>query len=284
MTPTEQATAAIQAGNFSEALDFVDRAIAETPSDSELQVLKGICLAQLQRNDEATAAFRQAITLSPYNAKAYYNLAVHQYQLGNKTEALAMATEAANTDIKHGGARKLIETINADLAGTNAPKSVEPNPMDPLSAPISSMPEPAERPRPVEPAPTVNYPRPGYGGNANDHSLAFVEKMGPGWLALGWLTVLLNLGYLAITVLLLMKFFPQGTTDQAAMQAEIQKDPLAMPGNILFLGGWMGAIVWTILDLVDRRGNFLWLLPQVLCSCCVGFITTPLYILVGRRK
>jgi len=47
----------------------------------------------------------------------------------------------------------------------------------------------------------------------------------------------------------------------------------------------LGSLVWMILELSDRRGNWLWLLPYLLCCCC-GFdwLILAIYMLAGRQK
>jgi hypothetical protein len=47
----------------------------------------------------------------------------------------------------------------------------------------------------------------------------------------------------------------------------------------------IGILIWSIMDILDRRGNFVWLIPNIICSCCgFGWITLPIYILAGRNN
>lgn len=43
-----------------------------------------------------------------------------------------------------------------------------------------------------------------------------------------------------------------------------------------------------ILELADRRGNWLWLLPYILVCCCTCSLLQPvvqiIYMTMGRRK
>jgi hypothetical protein len=39
-----------------------------------------------------------------------------------------------------------------------------------------------------------------------------------------------------------------------------------------------------VLDLNHRKGNMLWLIMQIPCSCCgLGWLTLPIYLLFGRK-
>lgn len=291
----EQATSSIQSGNFSQAIEFLDQAAELAPNDSEVSVLKGICLSQSGRAPEATAAFRKAITQSPYNAKAYFNLAVHLYGLGDKVEALQMAEEAAKIDVRHAGARQLMEKIQNEANPVAAAKSAY-NPADPLSSPPPGE-EGVEAPKiqsPTAPnAPTSpyaaqgtqsSYMRPGYEAAEADN-IAFVGKMGGGWLAIAWVLVAMSLLALGLSI---STSTPMIQAMMAGNTAEAQRLQAAAAGNVglsfLSYGATLGIILWTILDLINRRGNFVWLIPQVLCSCCgFGWLVMPIYILAGRK-
>ncbi|MHB8635824.1 MAG: tetratricopeptide repeat protein [Fimbriimonadaceae bacterium] len=113
----DQATQSLQNSQFQQALDLVDQAIAIEPGASDSHVLRGICLSQLGQPDAATEALRKAIMLSPYNAKAYYNLAVHYNALGNKKEACELAREAVGVDPRHAAAKQFLTQLEAELSG-----------------------------------------------------------------------------------------------------------------------------------------------------------------------
>jgi hypothetical protein len=52
-----------------------------------------------------------------------------------------------------------------------------------------------------------------------------------------------------------------------------------------YLASIVLGIVWMAMDAIHRRGNLLWILPQVLCGC-VGFtwLIVPIYMIWGRRN
>lgn len=303
-----QATQSIQSGQYAQALELIEQAIALAPTESEAFVLRGIALAGSQRPDEATESFRKAILLSPYNSKAYFNLAVHQYQLGNKVEALEMAREAAKVDPRNSGARELMTRIEAEMAGPATTVVSTPNPADPLSGPATAGPAPSEPVQAAAPVqtsgpiytpppstPPGGYVRPGY-EQATGGSLQFVENLGGKWTLIGWLLAAASLIGLILAVALLLPVFSQAMASaasssqanqaesQAQMTAAMQGSPLYWPMNLLYYGSLLGGILWTILDLVNRRGNFVWIIPMVACSCCgFGWLILPIYLLAGRR-
>lgn len=324
----EQATQSIQSGQYEQALPLIEQAAALTPTNSEIFVLQGICYSQLAQPDAATDSFRKAITLSPYNSKAYYNMAVHQYALGNKIEALEMARETASIDTKHTGARQMVARIEDELRSGTTPGALAgetatpSNLSDPLSPPLDAPPVQSSRPEPVAPppsgadykqpaAPTVSSeykqmappdqqsaPQPGgtsardqrtYGGTPYvapynpAHSLAFVEKMGGAWTAIGWLLALVNAAAWAMLVTMFSSIM-QHPGDAQAIQTSVQQSSYSTAISVCTYTSMFGGLLWTILDLLDRKGSFLWLLLQLPCGCCgMSVLSLPIYILGGRK-
>jgi hypothetical protein len=136
----DEATQSLQSGNFQQALDLAEQAIAIDPRNSDAHVLKGICESQMGQAEAANETFRKAIMHSPYNAKAYYNFAVHKKALGEKKEALELAREAASVDPRHTAARTLYSQLGEELSGhqvvPGGPAQGAPeNPHDPLASP-----------------------------------------------------------------------------------------------------------------------------------------------------
>lgn len=268
----EQATQNIQSGQFEQALQLLDQALAGEPESSDAHLLRAICLSQLNKPSDATAAFHQVIVISPQNSKARYNFAVHLYGQGQKAEALEQANAAVALEPGHAAAQNLVDRISAEIHGT----------------PVSSSDEAA----PVQPprvAPPVEYPRPVFSDSAipPSHSLPFVENMGSGWVVLGWILVLIDLAAFIFAIVLVIPVLSSmtGGGDPTAMQEKLAH----VPGmSLVQIMGWVSKILivfWTALDLVDRRGNYLWLIPNVVCVCCgFGWLTLPIYMLAGRNK
>jgi len=312
----DQATQSIQGGQFDGALSLIDQALALAPDDADAHILRGICLSQTGQPAAATEAFNRAVALDPNSAKARYNLAVHQYALGQKLDALARSREAIQIDPSHAGAKQLVQTLEAELAGPS-PQGM-PNPNDPLSVPppvvppVTTAPQanpygaaqpPSETPRVAEPGmpspppsgpgpmptnlpPVSNpYAKSGYAEPA--HSLPFVENMGSAWVAIGWFFAALSLLGFIIGIVIFASAFGQFDPNKPELiQAAMEKSSgLLWISRIAGFGSLLGIVIWSIMDLIDRRGNFVWLIPNVLCSCCgFGWITLPIYILAGRNK
>lgn len=259
-----QATEALQGGDAARALELATQALASDPGNSEALVLKGIALAQTGQPAAATEAFRGAIAADPSNPKAYYNLATHYYQQGEKNQALAMAQEALRADPGHAAARELVSLIE----GEQAPPTAAAPPETPYGTPYSA----------------PEY-RQGYDQPA--HAIQFVGNLGPKWLNLGWGLVAASA---AVFVISWIMVGPQVMEQiQAAM-----KDPQAaqaMRNNVGNLGlsivSWIiqiGTLVWMVLDIADRRGNWLWILPFAICCCCgMQWLVMPIYFLNGRK-
>lgn len=302
----DQATQSLQGGQFQQALELVDQSIALKGDDAEAYILRGIALSQTGQPDVATESFRKAISLAHNNPKAYYNLAVHLYSRGQKSESLEMAREAVRLDTKHAGARDLVTRIEMEAqpdAGVKAPRveeplaptGMEPPPGTGMSAPSSPSDRPPTALTPSSPyqtppsqQPPGGYYRPGY-ETGGTQSLQFVDNMGKTWDTIGWALIGASL---IVFVALLVLFMP--------LYAEIFRNPenMSRMGTMGIAGGGLSmvlqlvgylaqllSLVWMILELTNRRGNWLWLLPFILCCCC-GFQWIPMgiYLLAGRAK
>lgn len=300
----QQASQALQAGQFEQALDLIDKSIELLPSSSDAHVIRGISLAQLGRSDEATEAFRKGISVNPNNPKAYYNLATHQYQLGQRTEAHAMANEALRLDPGHAAARDLVQRVeqeqeaereaaraqSAPPAGTGVGPAPAAAPTGPVEPPPSGIDGPyaAQSPYSTPPQTPSPYQRPGYEPVSN-HAVPFVENLGSKWVTFGWAIVGVSLAIFAISLMITpWNAISEAISDPANAQSIMSQIQGGSPINTLlsFVGYalQLSALTWMILDLMDRRGNWVWLVPFIPCCCC-GFhwMILPIYILAGRK-
>jgi tetratricopeptide (TPR) repeat protein len=97
-------------GRDQEALEAIEAAVARAPDSVLLLIDKAKQLAQLQRMNDAEAAYRQVLEIDPSNADAYVGLAV-VLELTNRTSELAsLADEAEQHQI--GDAVNLIHGFN----------------------------------------------------------------------------------------------------------------------------------------------------------------------------
>lgn len=83
-----------KAGQTSEALVKLEPLLVARPKDAQLRFLKGVLLAQTQRDDEAIAVFLQLNEDYPELAEPYNNLAV-LYAAKGQYEKARVALEAA---------------------------------------------------------------------------------------------------------------------------------------------------------------------------------------------
>lgn len=312
----DQATQSIQSGQFEGGLQLLDQALALAPDDADAHLLRGICLSQTGQPVAATDAFNRAISLDPNSAKARYNLSVHQYALGQKLDALKTAREAIDLDPAHAGARQLISSLETELSGpspqsapnhndplavppvTQAPPTIPQAPQTAQPNPYASSERPSEPSMPLAPPPTLpNVPPQGPGATQNpyarsayegpEHTIPFVENLGKTWVAVGWILALLSLVGAIGGIAIFIGAMNAGMTGSAEATTEWINNQTGMLWltRIAGLGSLFGILVWSIMDIIDRRGNFVWLIPNILCSCCgFGWITMPIYILAGRNK
>jgi|CXWL01.1.fsa_nt_gi tetratricopeptide (TPR) repeat protein len=264
----------MQTGHFGSALELCEQAIALNPNSSEAHVLRGVALAQLNRPEEATHSFQAGIRFGPNNPKAFFNLAVHHHQQGQKALSEEMAKETLRIAPDHSGAKSL-------LAGSEVSKGSKSHSSFDKPTIISGM--ELETPATNATQPTATY-RPGYDATS-EGSLQFVERMGNGWDATGIL--------LSIASLLLGCYGWAISIIALAEMGSSFANSNAMSSMFEGLGGWVSVvsavfglfgIAWMILDLIHRRGNWLWMLPYTLCCCCsIGGITQLIYMWKGRE-
>jgi hypothetical protein len=93
-------------------------------------------------------------------------------------------------------------------------------------------------------------------------------------------------GFIVAVIIGLAAFGQFDPNKPELFQAAMEKNSgLLWMSRIAGFGSLLGIVIWSIMDLIDRRGNFIWLIPNVICSCCgFGWITLPIYILAGRNK
>jgi tetratricopeptide (TPR) repeat protein len=258
---TEQGLALIGEGKFEEALQAAIEASALAPADAEPQIQRGIALSSLGRAAEADDAFKRALTLSPYSAKAHFNYAVHRFHQDDLEAARRLAEEAVQLDPNHASAREL-----ASQLGASAPTPSKPQEL-PAMAPY--VPEP-------QAAPTV-APAPG-----QTHLVDFIGKLGEGWSFIGWGLSILNFAAMSGYVRLVSKYQPKDMAGFDSSVAKMAQDGMTSVVILALLASWGLIVIYTVLDIVDRRGSWLWVLPIGLCSCFIGWMMLPLYLLANR--
>ncbi len=264
----------MQTGHFAPALELTEQALALDQMSSEAHVLRGVALAQLNRPEEATQAFLAGVKFGPQNAKAFFNLAVHHHQQGQRALSEEMARETLRINPDHSGAKSLL-VANDSGNGSESQLSLEKPPV------ISGMEPPP--PTIAEPMQSASY-RSGYDAS-NENSLQFAKKMGKGWVAIGVSLALLSLiAGLANWLIRLQAMAAIGAnfSDQSGLGNLFPTSSSWISVVATVVG--LTSLVWMILDLIHRRGNWLWMLPYVICCCCgFGGICQLIYVWQGRK-
>jgi tetratricopeptide (TPR) repeat protein len=83
--PTESITSALRSGQFDQALQLAEAELARNPTDAKLWTLKGIALSGKEEKQQALAAFRKALNLSPDYLPALEGAAQIEYANASKS-------------------------------------------------------------------------------------------------------------------------------------------------------------------------------------------------------
>ncbi|MBL8087967.1 MAG: hypothetical protein JNM85_07865 [Chthonomonas sp.] len=271
----QEATQALGEHRFEDALRAADGALTESQKSSQAHTIRGIALAQLGRSAEATGAFQVAVNADLQNAKARYNFATHLYQQGDRDSAYSLAREALQIDSGMNSAQDLMRLIDEER---RAAAHSQPAMAPPPGVPYGGM-----------AAPPQSMPRAGY-ESRSVHTLPFLTKNAGLWTAAGWLLVLLSACVFAYSVTVLLPYFSElmaNAQNQDKTKELSERMSSVMPGwvSLLSLFLTIGTIFWTIMDLVDRRGNFIWLVPSILCTICgMQWMVLPIYMVTARKS
>jgi len=276
----EQATREVQQGRNADSLETLKRALALDPKNSEALELKGIACSSLGLYDEATDAFRAATVLSPSSPKLLFNYAVHLNGIGSKELALQAARTSAILDPTRSGAVELLRALEKE---TGANPTILPDPL--LNAP----PAEGENDTPPSQVAYAPYLRPGYYGDGEEiQSLRFVERMGKAWYAIGWTLCGLDGMFCVYAIVLAVRLFSHGAIfiDQGNPIKSMGMGSAGIYIGALGDLGVLALLVWFILELTNRRGNWLWLIPSVLACCLLrtSWIVIGLYIIFERSR
>jgi len=139
---------------------------------------------------------------------------------------------------------------------------------------------------PTAPPYGTPYERPGYAAPAGTNSLAFVEKMGGAWVAIAWITWAVYLlsqiytGFAVVDMVQAMLADPSKDPNVAMQAWQSKQGALYLVAQIFSWLGWLVAVVWTAMDIMNRRGNWLWMIGSVCCAV----IGLPLYLALGRKN
>lgn len=248
------ATDKINEGAFAEALDLARNVLVADPSNDEAKLIEAISLSQLGQTAMASEAFAAVIRMVPGNAKARFNAGVHEHNAGNNALARQLLTETLQIEPGHTGASALLNRMPAEA-------QVQVN---------------------------SNYARQEGGPKPG---IAFVEKLGSTWTSIGWVLGLLGASLFAYTVLvsgpLIMEIVQASMAGDQAKATELQTKAAGMSNPFITFGSYgliAASIAYSVMDIIHRSGNFMWLIIQIPCSCCCSnFPVQLIYMAIGRK-
>ncbi|HTQ10018.1 MAG TPA: tetratricopeptide repeat protein [Fimbriimonadaceae bacterium] len=254
----DQAEIAIKANNPQYAAELLRQSILYYGKDADAYLLLGIALSQNKMPADAENALKRATQLAPDSVKARFNLAVHQYSQGQVRSALNNARRALEMSPEHEGSKSLAARIEKEMG------------LQPGEQPKTTA---AGNPTPVETLPDEGLPQ-----------MSFIDRLGRGWVVVAWAIAALSLAGLLLTLPLALPMMGSRATSDQLMLA-FRADPREHVLMAMSFGSTLLAILWIALDAIHRKGNLLWVLPQVFCGC-IGFtwLIVPIYLLFGRRE
>jgi len=236
----------LQSGQAMQALNLLTQAKELDKGSPTTLMLLGIAMSRMNQPVSASETFEQALAISPDDPKLLYNYAVHLYSFAHRAEALVKVKHALEVSPDHRGSLELLRVLEGDSA----------------------------RPIP-QPATVVNLPRAGYEQAAGLHTILFIRKAPAVWSAVGWT---LSVAAFTCFVLAIIKFISAAgssadfltTFTSGATYGWIQG---------LYMLSLIGTVIFGVIDLIDRRGMFAWLIVLVLLPLIgLGWLALPLYM------
>lgn len=263
----EEAKQAFLSQSYDRSLELANQAIDLDPNLAEAFLIRALSLSNLGQPQAASESFQMAKQLDPYNPKPYYNYSVHLYQLGEKNLALAEVRQAISRDPNYASAKEFEAKLELELGIRTESEMV-------TAATTSGE---------AIPPPQFYSNQAAYSGQ-DIGSVPFVQNMGKKWDYIGW-------GLAAASLVLLVVSF----TMSIGMVTEIFSNPeavLEMTGSGSMLGLQIvsfllsfSVLTWAILDILNRRLSWGWLILIVVLNCCCGmaFVALPIYLVATRK-
>jgi tetratricopeptide (TPR) repeat protein len=121
---TESIIGLYRSGKTSQALSLVDEQLANSPKDPQLQLLKGVILAETGRGKEARAIFQSLIVEYPQLPEPYNNLAVLYAAEGDYEKARTVLESAIKTNPSYATAHENLGDVYAKLASESYAKAL----------------------------------------------------------------------------------------------------------------------------------------------------------------
>jgi len=107
----QAAETAFNSGNYQTALSKLSDYLAEVPSDTEKLFFAGLCYLELNRLEEARAAFQQVATAPAWADEAYWFLALGYLRENKRNECLAALEKIGPTNSRYASAAMLRQQL-----------------------------------------------------------------------------------------------------------------------------------------------------------------------------
>jgi tetratricopeptide (TPR) repeat protein len=252
----DHARRSLQSGQAAPALALLTQANVLEPNSPSTLMLQGIALSRMNQPAAASDAFRQAIAVAPNDGKILFNYAIHLYSYGERQEALAAVQSALKANPEHAGSLELAGKIERDLG--LGPGFIR--------------------------ASTPHQPPPQYRGGYEAqevHTIPLLGRISIAWTCFGWFLAIVSAGVLILFVAILA----QSSQAPGGYGDALSAGPLSGVLKITYMISLLATIFFSVMDLLDRRGNWTWLVPLVLLSFVgLGWIGLPLYLLSERKS
>lgn len=233
---------------YQELLDNATEAIGLEDVHGKIWLLHAAALLGLGRGTEAEASLRRAVELEPTSTEALFALATFLFDSGKKREAAGLARKILDLDATHREARQLLRRCGplaiAVLADDASPSD-----------------EALETP---------------------EHLIKAIESFGSEWFRLGWAIVALG----AVSAILWKVHNPihlPANFPQPGGQIFLERDPLSIAAVLMLVTSAIGSFLFVLIDIIDRRKGFIWVLPMFVCCFC-GCQCLPLSLYLFMNK
>ncbi|MDW8052515.1 MAG: tetratricopeptide repeat protein [Armatimonadota bacterium] len=139
-------------GKYTEALPFLQRAVAEMPKEPRAHLYLALAYAEAGNHAQAERHFAQAIALDPLDAYVFYNWGAYLHRQGRLQDALKAYETAYRLDPSLIGAKQAADSLRSSTYAIQA------TPVPTISASPSTTPTPTTPSASTSSVPPVSAP------------------------------------------------------------------------------------------------------------------------------
>jgi tetratricopeptide (TPR) repeat protein len=237
--------ALLEETKFESAAELARDGVDAYPDDPTLTMLYGLALVQMGEIDEGTRYLKLATELDPHDPQAFHNVALALYNQGEFQEAEVFVQEALRLDPEHEASLSTL-ALCREAKGA-ASFEVEEQVLSPSSDSVRL---------------------------GSDDGPVHVLHLGEAWTKVGF-----GLVAFCIFSFMYVTFCPF-----LGVGGVLRHDLNAKFSLFLYISSALACDFWILVDVIDRREKFVWLLPIWVC----GFVALPVlplaFYLALRRK